>query len=77
MKKLLIPKNKISGLDKYLLFSFLMIIVFTVAQTIITIVTGVEQETLITCFFGVFGGEVLICALIKRFKLKYPANTGV
>jgi hypothetical protein len=78
MKKLSVPKRKTSGLDKYLFFSFMMIIVFTVIQTIITAVTGYEQETLITCFFSVFGGEVLLCAMIKRFKLKYPnSDEGV
>jgi archaellum biogenesis protein FlaJ (TadC family) len=64
------PKNKLSGLDKYLIFSFAMITVFTIVQTIITAITGVEQSTLITAYFAVYGGEVLMCALIKRFKLK-------
>jgi hypothetical protein len=63
-------KYKLSGLDKYLIFSFISITVFTVAQTIITAATGVEQSTLITAYFAVYGGEVLMCALIKRFKLK-------
>lgn len=63
-------KNKISGLDKYLIFSFTMIITFTIAQTAITAVTGVEQSALITAYFAVYGGEVLMCALIKRLKLK-------
>jgi hypothetical protein len=62
--------RKLSGLDKYLIFSFLMISIFTIAQTAITAATGVEQSTLITAYFAVYGGEVLMCALIKRFKLK-------
>jgi hypothetical protein len=63
-------EHKLSGLDKYLIFSFLMISIFTIAQTAITAATGVEQSTLITAYFAVYGGEVLMCALIKRFKLK-------
>jgi archaellum biogenesis protein FlaJ (TadC family) len=63
-------KNKLSGLDKYLMFSFVMITIFTIVQTIITAITSVEQSTLITAYFAVYGGEVLMCALIKRFKLK-------
>jgi hypothetical protein len=63
-------KHKLSGLDKYLIFSFIMITIFTIVQTAITAVTGVEQSTLITAYFAVYGGEVLMCALIKRFKLK-------
>ena len=63
-------KRRISGLDKYVIFSFVAILIYTIAQTVVTIVTGVESSTLTTCFFSVFGGEVLMCALIKRLKLK-------
>jgi archaellum biogenesis protein FlaJ (TadC family) len=70
LKKELKSRRKLKGLDKYLVFSFAMLIIFTVAQTVITAVTGVEQSTLITSYFAAFGGEVLMCALIKRLKLK-------
>ncbi len=63
-------KKRMKGLDKYVVFCFVSIIIYTIAQTVVTIRTGVESSTLTTCFFSVFGGEVLICALIKRFKLK-------
>lgn len=63
-------KKKLKGLDKYVIFCFVSIIIYTIAQTVVTIKTGVESSTLTPCFFSVFGGEVLICALIKRFKLK-------
>ena len=63
-------KKRISALDKYVIFSFTVLLIYTVAQTIVTIKTGVESSTLTTCFFAVFGGEVLMCALIKRLKLK-------
>lgn len=63
-------KKRMKGLDKYVIFCFISIIIYTIAQTVVTIKTGVESSTLTTCFFSVFGGEVLLCALIKRFKLK-------
>ena len=63
-------KKRISALDKYVIFSFAAILIYTIAQTVVTIRTGVESSTLTTCFFSVFGGEVLMCALIKRLKLK-------
>lgn len=63
-------RKKLKGLDKYVIFCFVSLIAYTILQTAVTIKTGVEASTLTTCFFGVFGGEVLICALIKRFKLK-------
>lgn len=62
--------KKLSGLDKYVIFSIALLLVFTVAEFIATCATGAEQSTLITAFFACFGGEVLSCALIKIFKLK-------
>lgn len=63
-------KKKLSGLDKYLIFSFTCLIVFTIVMIIVQTITGVMQDTLITCFFSAFGGELLMCALIKRLKIK-------
>lgn len=63
-------KKRIGALDKYVIFSFTVLLIYTVAQTIVTIKTGAESSTLTTCFFAAFGGEVLMCALIKRLKLK-------
>lgn len=57
-------------LDKYIIFSFTCLIIFTVTEIIVQVVTGVSQDTLITCFFASFGGELLLCAMIKRLKLK-------
>lgn len=62
--------KKLSGLDKYCIFSFTCLIVFTITMIIVQTITGVLQDTLITCFFGAFGGELLLCAMIKRLKLK-------
>lgn len=67
-------KKRMKGLDKYVIFCFVILIIYTAAQTIVTIKTGVESSTLTTCFFSVFGGEVLLCAIIKRLKLKSEAN---
>ena len=63
------PKKKLNDLDKYLIFAFSNIILYTVADKITFVITGQEQPVLTAAFFGVFGGEVLICALIKRLKL--------
>ena len=63
-------KKRLSALDKYVIFSFTCLLIFTVAEIILQAVTGTSQDTLITCFFGCFGGELLLCAMIKRLKLK-------
>lgn len=64
------PKG-LSALDKYVIFSFVMIIIFTVVALIYQFATDNElSSTLIMSFYGVFGGELLMLAMIKRLKLK-------
>ena len=63
-------KKRKSTLDRYVIFSITILLLFTIAQMIITAITGVEQSTLTTCFFACFGGELFLCAMIKRLKLK-------
>ena len=62
--------KKISALDKYVIFSIAILLVFCIAEFIISSITGQTHDTLTTCFFACFGGEILSCALIKIFKLK-------
>ena len=62
--------KKLSALDKYVIFSFSMLIIFTIAEIVLQAITGTSQDTLITCFFSCFGGELFLCAMIKRLKLK-------
>lgn len=63
-------RRKMPTLDKYVIFSFVALIIFTITEIIVGAVTQVEQATLITCFFATFGGELLCLAMIKRLKLK-------
>lgn len=69
-RKTVRQKKKMKALDKYVIFSIALLILFTVAQFYVLIKTGVEASALTTCFFSVFGGEILTCGLIKIFKLK-------
>lgn len=62
--------KKISKLSKFIIFSLSMILIFTIAMIIIFCIYQTVPDVLITAYFGVFGGEVLSCALIKCFKLK-------
>lgn len=59
-----------NDLDKYVIFSIAILLIFTVAEFIVSSVTGIAHDTLITAFFSCFGGEILSCALIKVFKLR-------
>lgn len=64
-------KKKLSALDKYVIFSFACLIIFSTVVTIYQFKSDMEfSSTLITCFFSTFGGELLLCAMIKRLKLK-------
>jgi len=65
-----IPKS----LTLYVVFSILVLIIFTITEFIVSTVSGTSHDTLTTCFFACFGGEILCCALIKIFKLKKEDN---
>jgi len=69
-------KKRVSGLDKYVIFSLACLICFTAVMIPVQAITGTTQDTLTTCFFAAFGGEVLACAMIKKFKLK-KENTEI
>lgn len=58
------------NLDKYVVFSITILLLYTVAEFFTSSVTGISHDTLTTCFFACYGGEILSCALIKIFKLK-------
>lgn len=66
----LIHKLKaLPALDKYVIFSITIAIVYSVAEFITSVVTGVSHDALTECVYKFFVGEVIVCALIKIFKL--------
>ena len=68
-------KKSLSDLDKYVIFSFTNIIIFSIIAIVYQFITGGElSSTLITCFFACFGGELLMLCMIKRLKLKKGDN---
>ena len=58
-------------LADYVVFSIKMIILYTVILLIMAIcrIDISTLDTLTTCYYSVFGGEILTCGLIKVFKL--------
>ena len=66
------PKpKKTSDLDKYLIFCFVVIILYTVTAIIFQWLTEIELSTSLTVgVYGFFGGEITLLAMIKRLKLK-------
>ena len=71
-----IQKPKLSGLDKYVIFSFAVLITYSIAEFITSTITGVSHEVLTTAMFTAFGGETLWCALLKKYKLKRGEGNG-
>lgn len=63
-------KKKVHGLDLYVIFSISALIIYTVVSQIVAVRTMMTMDTLTTCFFAFFGGEIVTCALIKIFKLR-------
>lgn len=68
-------------LADYVVFSIKMIILYTVILLIMAIcrIDISTLDTLTTCYYSVFGGEILTCGLIKVFKLhkEYKINKGM
>ena len=62
--------KKLNGLDKYVIFSIAVLLIYTICEFVCTCYYGFEQMTLTTCVYACFGGEILSCALIKIFKLR-------
>lgn len=62
--------KRLNKIDKYVIFSIVVLLVYTVAERYLTYVTGVSADTLTTCCYAAFGGEILSCCLIKIFKLR-------
>lgn len=69
-KYIIKKKDGINGLAKYVIFSLAMVIIFTIVMIILFCKYQMIPSDLIPWFFGIFGGEVLTCAMIKMFKLK-------
>ena len=67
-------KRKLNTLDKYIIFCFAFIVIYTIVHTVIFAITGLEAKILDALVFGLVGSEILQCFLIKRFKFHEEAK---
>ena len=74
-KRSLREKIETMPLSIYVCISLGLIIIYSIVELIISTITEISHDTLTTCFYAVFGGEVVSCALIKIFKLKGEGNS--
>lgn len=63
-------RRRLNALDRYVIFSITVTVLYTVAEFIVSTITGVEKTTLTACVYGFFAGEIVTAGLIKIFKLK-------
>lgn len=64
-------KRKINNLPLaiYVTFSITFVIIYTIAEFIVSTRSGVSHDVLTECVYKFFVGEVVVCGLIKIFKL--------
>lgn len=73
-KKKSLKNKEIDFMKLCLLLVFVLLISFTIVILILFSKTGTEPSTLITAFFTTFSFELVSCALIRIFKLKFPSK---
>jgi len=59
---------------RYIVFCLIFIVIYTAAHSVIFYLTGQEAKTLTRVVVGALFGEILLCFLIKRFKLHEEAK---
>lgn len=63
-------KKRLNALDKYVIFSITVTILYTVAEFVTSTITGMEKTTLTACVYGFFAGEIVTAGIIKIFKIR-------
>lgn len=63
-------KSNIKNLTIFVIISISLIAFYTVAEFVISTITGVHHDVLTGCVYAFFGTEIASCGLIKIFKLK-------
>ena len=62
--------KRLPTLDKYVIFSISVTLIYTVVEFVVSSVTGIAHDTLSQCVYGFFAGEIVVAGLIKIFKIR-------
>ena len=62
-------KKPLNGLDKYVIYCIVFFTLYAVAELTVSAITGLTNDTLTDAVKWFCGGEVFLCAMIKRHKL--------
>lgn len=60
-------------IKKFVIFSIAIVIIYAIAEFIAGC-WGINHDTLTTCFFSCFGGELLFTCVLKIFDKKKNDN---
>jgi hypothetical protein len=60
----------LKDLTKYVIFSITVVLIYTIAEFITSTITGLSHDVLSGCVYGFWGGEMVLLALIKIFKIR-------
>jgi hypothetical protein len=66
--------NSQKTLTKFVMVSLFIIILYTIAEFVCSLITGVFHDVLTGCMFTLFGAEIAACGFIKIFKIKKEEN---
>lgn len=70
------PVKRLNGLDKYVIYCIVFFTCYTIAELTVTAITGNTSDTLTDAVKWFCGGEVFLCAMIKRHKLIDARNAA-
>lgn len=70
------PHKQLNGLDKYVIYCIVFFTCYTIAELTVTAITGNTSDTLTNAVKWFCGGEVFLCAMIKRHKLIDARNAA-
>lgn len=60
----------LKDLTKYVIFSIAVVILYTIVEFVVSTITGFSHDVLTGCVYGFFAGEIVLCGMIKIFKLR-------
>ena len=66
--------NRVRSLTLYIIFSISIVILYSIVEFTFSTMTSISHDTLTTCVYAFFAGEIVTCGLIKIFKIKGNHN---
>ena len=66
--------NSQKNLTKFVIVSLFIIILYSIAEFVCSLITGVFHDILTGCMFALFGTEIAACGFIIIFKIKKDEN---